>query len=125
VRRAAARWIVVIALIFSVGAHWAFIQSVAWLGMTVSYAQKAPLVEALTKTFDGQHPCEICKFVQEGQKKAEHEKEFHKLDLRLDLVFHGQQTFLNCPCLVPLELLGVAIWTSRNDSPPLPPPRVS
>jgi len=124
VRRACARWIVVIALIFTVGAHWAFIQSVAWLGMTVSYAQKAPLVEALAKTFDGQHPCEICKFVQEGQKKTEHENPFQKLDTRLDLVFQGQQTLLYSPSLAPLEFFGIALWTSRNDSPPLPPPRV-
>lgn len=121
-RRFWARWIVVVALTFSVGAHWALIQSLAWVGMTVSYAKHGSFVGALTKALDGQHPCEICKFVQEGQK-SERQKEFHSLDTKLDLLFQGGVTELNVPQVAPLEYLVSIPWTVRGDSPPYPVPR--
>ena len=59
---------VILAVILSVGLHWALLQSVAWTGMFVSFAQQTTLREAFTKTFDGKNPCRICKLVREGQK---------------------------------------------------------
>lgn len=121
-RRFWARWIIVMALTFSVGAHWALIQSLAWVGMTVSYAKQGSFVVALTKALDGQHPCEICKFVQQGQK-SERQKEFHSLDTKLDLLFQGGVTELSIPHVAPFEYLVSLPWTVRGDSPPSPPPR--
>ena len=51
------RFLIVLALAGSIGLHWAFLQSVAWDGMVISYSEDAPLSEALAKTFDGRHPC--------------------------------------------------------------------
>lgn len=36
------------------------LQVVAWGGMLVRYSREAPLREAVTKTFDGEHPCALC-----------------------------------------------------------------
>ena len=55
------------ALILAVGAHWIVLQSVAWAGMVINYSQNAPLTVALQKTFDGAHPCKLCKVVEEGR----------------------------------------------------------
>ena len=60
---------VVLALMVSIGLHWAFLQSVAWVGMVVSYSQTDSLSIALEKTFDGQHPCRLCHFVKDGQQQ--------------------------------------------------------
>ena len=57
------RLTVVPILIFVIGMHWVILQSVAWTGMIIVYSQTAPLREALAKTFDGEHPCGLCKAV--------------------------------------------------------------
>ena len=50
------------------GGHWAILQVGAWAGMAVSYSQQAGLMTGLSQTFDGEHPCPICKAIQDGQK---------------------------------------------------------
>src|SRR6184192_2864605 len=74
VRAKFAQAFVVCALVFAIGAHWTLLQSIAWVGMAVSYTQNSTLKEALLKTFDGKHPCTLCKVVQQGknaQKKQD------------------------------------------------------
>jgi hypothetical protein len=43
------------------------------MSMLVSFSQQGGLEEAISKTFDGKHPCKLCKLVSEG-KKAEHKQ---------------------------------------------------
>jgi hypothetical protein len=61
-------------LIVSVGGHWAFAQSLAWTGMLVTYSQEGTFQEAVQKTFDGAHPCKLCKAIDVG-KTAEKESQ--------------------------------------------------
>ena len=77
------RWLAVVTLTFALGVHWAILQSVAWVTMVASYSQTAPLKAALVKTFDGEHPCSICKFVAKG-KKSEQKQETQKLLTKFD-----------------------------------------
>ncbi|MCX6921740.1 MAG: hypothetical protein NT154_00750 [Verrucomicrobia bacterium] len=65
----------VAALACSIGLHWGFLQSVAWVGMVVNYSQDGTFGEALAKTFDGKHPCALCKAIATG-KKSERKSEF-------------------------------------------------
>src|SRR5690348_13071416 len=76
----------VFALILALGGHWALLQSVAWVGMTIENSRGLPLKEALIKTFDGKHPCSLCKFVAEG-KKSEKKPQAQTLTTKLDLFF--------------------------------------
>src|SRR6266702_1217567 len=72
-----------LALASSIGLHWTFLQAVAWAGMIVSFSQEAPLGEAVVKTFDGQHPCKLCKQIARGkqsEKKSEYKFESSKLE---------------------------------------------
>ncbi|MCB1209609.1 MAG: hypothetical protein KDK97_09800 [Verrucomicrobiales bacterium] len=71
-----AKVLLVAALMVSIGAHWAVIQGAAWVRMAVEYTvESGSVVDALEMTFDGMHPCSMCKVVQEGtqdqQKKQE------------------------------------------------------
>jgi hypothetical protein len=50
------------------GGQWAVLQSVAWAGMLASRLRTQRLPDAITTTFDGQHPCPLCKVVQTGRK---------------------------------------------------------
>lgn len=64
-----ARWMMVALLCISLGLQWTVLQGVAWTGMLISYARDGSLIEAVTKTFDGEHPCQLCKAVESGQKQ--------------------------------------------------------
>ena len=49
------------------GAHWIVLQGTAWTGMLVSRAISTSVSEALSSTFDGQHPCAMCSAIAEGK----------------------------------------------------------
>jgi hypothetical protein len=116
------QWSLVCALVFSIGAHWPILQSVAWVGMAVSYSQTAPLKEALEKTFDGQHPCQLCDFVQTG-KNAEKKQDSKKSPTRLDFWLN-----LDRAVIYPREVFSDGVFTNpsiagQSHAPPTPPPR--
>lgn len=118
-----ARWLVVMALVFSIGTHWMVLQSAAWMGMIVTYAQTSSVAEAFSKTFDGEHPCRLCHFVEEGRKA----ESTHQKDLKLEAkkTFFCQLPGLAlCPPL-DFNLITPASFSSqaRAEAPPLPPPR--
>jgi len=122
VLRKLAHWLIVVALVFSIGAHWAILQSVAWLGMAVSYSQNSSLKEALSKTFDGFHPCKLCKVVQEGkrsEKKQDAPKPFNKIDL---IAFSTTLT-LDGPAVDLISFGPMGVASPPGESPPTPPPR--
>lgn len=57
----------VAALMISIGAQWAVLQTAAWVSMAVTYTIKAGSVsEGLSQTFDGKHPCKLCHVVKKG-----------------------------------------------------------
>ena len=51
------------------GGHWGVMQVVAWSNMIVDYSAQDGLIEGAKKTFDGEHPCCMCKAISEGKKK--------------------------------------------------------
>jgi hypothetical protein len=51
------------------GGHWMALQSLAWTRMLVSYSRQGDLVSAVTKTFDGKHPCSLCKQVERAKSQ--------------------------------------------------------
>lgn len=63
------RLVALTALLLSVGGHWALIQSAAWAGMFLKFARQGSLHSAVIKTFDGKHPCQLCKLVDDEQRK--------------------------------------------------------
>jgi len=114
------QWVVVLALVLSIGGHWAFLQSVAWVGMAVTYSKDASLSQALEKTFDGHHLCKLCKAVRAGQK-AENSNEI-KVEVKKFDLMAGAQTFFvfGSPSVSPQIQLRPIL--SRNEAPLLRPP---
>ena len=90
--------------------------------MVISYAQEAPLTEAVVKTFDGQHPCSLCKQIAKGkrsEKKTEYKSELSKLKFPFA---PGAFTF-SAPFLSwELTALNLAV-NSLTHAPPGPPPK--
>ena len=91
--------LITLALAGSIGLHWSFFQVVAWTGMVISYSQNASLTEAVSKTFDGQHPCKLCKQIaksKRSEKKTDCKSELSKLEFpyaRVCFVFHAPSSF--------------------------------
>jgi hypothetical protein len=114
--------LIVLALASSIGLHWAFLQVVAWTGMVISYSQDRPVAAAVSDTFDGQHPCKLCKQIANG-KRAEKKSEFE---------FESSKVkFANAPVAfvfsAPPLLWEVAAANQSAEllphAPPVPPPR--
>ena len=116
------RILIAVALASSIGLHWAFLQAVAWAGMVITYSQEGPVSEAVAKTFDGHHPCDLCKQIEKSkrsEKKADYNFEFGKVQFpyaRVAFVFDRPQMFSE---LLPDRF---AADTLPN-TPPVPPPR--
>ena len=114
--------LIALALVFSIGLHWTLLQVVAWTGMVISYSQEAPLAEAVVKTFDGNHPCSLCKEIakaKHSEKKTEYRVEFGKLEFP-----RVSEEFVFC---APSSFQELRAPDDRADllmhAPPVPPPR--
>lgn len=104
-----------------VGGNWIFLQSCAWVSMTVSFSQQASVSQAIRWTFDGQHPCQLCKIVKEGRKS---ETKSPGLLVSLKVEFISQPGTI--PIWGPSQPLSFAPPPSAisltAEPPPLPPP---
>jgi hypothetical protein len=112
-----------LALAGSIGAHWAFLQSLAWAGMVVTYSQDAPVSVAIAKTFDGEHPCCICEQIardKKADKKADVKTDINKLDFRYAATAYN----FHPPSFYWETFPRNDIAPFLNQVPPLPPPRV-
>ena len=64
-----------LAVFVSGGGHWALLQSVAWARMLVSYSRTDSLADAVGKTFDGEHPCPMCKKIKADRERERQEQQ--------------------------------------------------
>ena len=105
------------------GGHWMALQSVAWTRMLVSYSRGGQIVAAVTKTFDGRHPCSLCKEIQRA-KSTEPEP-------ARNMEVENQATFV-VPALVAMMRSEGVSWRMeipewhgevRAEQPTAPPPR--
>jgi hypothetical protein len=74
---------VVFALVATLCAHWALLQTVAWTTMLADNLQSRSLHDAMSMTFDGRHPCPICKAIA-AAKKSEHKNQVSFEKVRLE-----------------------------------------
>ena len=112
-------------LVLCLGLHWALLQTVAWTGMLIRYSQDRPLAEAVSDTFDGQHPCPMCEVIEQGREDERQEREQYpsksgpKMDWAIiweSSSFHfleKREEFATVGCSRGL----------RTRTPPTPPPR--
>jgi hypothetical protein len=60
------RLLLAAALLYGSGAQWLLVQGGAWAGMLAARAGRGPIARALSTTFDGAHPCRVCRLVKRG-----------------------------------------------------------
>ena len=117
-------------MFFVAGGHWTVLQTVAWAEMLHDYSQRTgSLTAAVGQTFDGQHPCDLCRDIQAARCK-EHKGSPILPDAKADAKVKAA---LSDPALLPASRVAatarvfpaafVSPAISRSDSPPTPPPR--
>lgn len=107
--------------------HWGLLQSIAWARMLLEYSDSYGLTRGVKYTFDGEHPCPLCKRIQQAQADAGADDRVMRLppptDLRCTL-----PAFARVPGAAgtrsPLSRASRR-WEGRlAEQPPVPPPRV-
>lgn len=124
VRHKFAQTAVAFLLILTVGGHWFFLQSVAWVGMFTKFSRTSTVSQALVKTFNGKNPCKLCLVVEEG-KRAENKHDSIKVETKLDLFFLDRHAHWQPPLLERFQpfLPQFTPALARFEQPPTPPPQ--
>jgi hypothetical protein len=116
------KFFLVLALAATLGAHWALLQTVAWTTMLADNLCTHSVKEAVTETFDGDHPCDLCKAIAAG-KQSERKTEFSLQAQKLEFPPAQENFVLIAPTqfqLLPLENSSAKSFAQK---PLLQPPR--
>ncbi len=114
--------LLIAALLVATGGHWAVLQTVAWTNMLASNLRTESFDAAVAKTFDGQHPCKLCKVISAG-KKSERKSEFPTLAKKLEFVSDRLVFVFSPPQDFRLAPDFAAFVSSTSNRPLVPPPR--
>jgi hypothetical protein len=106
----------------SLGLHWIALQTVAWTTMLAANLSCENLSTAVSNTFDGQHPCCLCKAIAAG-KKSEKKSDLNLGKTKLEYPPMARNFQLFAP--VSFNLVAVDNHSAESffSKPPLPPPR--
>lgn len=105
--------------------HLPALQVVAWTGMVIKYAQDVPLTEALEMTFDGDHPCPLCKAIRKAQTGSQQEIKAPNLPEHSPWVLESAEGWMPVFCARPDASFDHSSRTSVLYRPPVPPPRTT
>ena len=119
-----------LAVMALLGGHWAVLQSFAWARMMGQFARQESLASALTKTFDGRHPCALCLVVQQGhqaEQRSQKDQPYLKLGNGPDLLCDLRTTPVPAPSMQARQAVPfVPGWHDDFlESPHTPPPRAA
>jgi hypothetical protein len=106
-----------------IGGHWMALQSAAWIEMVIDYSNQSPLSLALEKTFDGTHPCKLCKTVSKG-RSHEQKNEKAKLLVKFQAVL-AEQSGMLMPESKSVDYPVLARYHAALRSPPPTPPPIA
>jgi hypothetical protein len=112
----------VLALVAMLGAHWALLQTVAWTTMLADNLQSGSIREAVTKTFDGKHPCCLCKAIAAG-KQSEKKTDFSLQSQKLEFPLLKENFVLVAPSRFEVFSAADSFAKSFSQKPLLQPPR--
>ena len=120
------RLLIICCALYLSGAHWMVLQTAAWTGMVVSRSVSTSVSEALETTFDGKHPCRMCKSIERAhQEERQADRDFKQLKEMGDLKFleFERTTLLSSPAPASFSFPKVMMaFASRSEAPPTPPP---
>jgi hypothetical protein len=117
-----AKIVLVLALACAIGLHWAFFQSLAWTSMLADNLCSVSLGQAVTRTFDGRHPCPLCKAIAEG-KKSEKKSQATPCFKTFEFPPATEDFVLTPPARFASPFPALLLARTLFETPPTPPPR--
>ena len=118
------RLLMAVALACSVGLHWSFLQSLAWTAMLADNLTTTSFSVAVQHTFDGQHPCALCKAIAKGRKSEKKSDALLSLK-KFEALSRSVAFALSPPASFPTIAAPRALLEPLTHAPPKPPPRAS
>ena len=112
---------VTVLLVVVLGGQWALFQTMAWTTMLATNLQSNSLDAAVSMTFDGKHPCSLCRAIAAG--KQSEKKNTATPNQRFDGLLPRQNFTLIAPSRLKLVPQLDASSGSIPREPPTPPPR--
>ena len=119
-------WLLIGTLFVSLGGHLTLLQTFAWGSMFVGFSRTASLQESASKTFDGDHPCSLCKVVNDT-KKQDQKKSLVKAESKMEVIIPSRVVLKN-PLGTSVKLIVPAYFGFPVEccfGVPLRPPRVA
>lgn len=113
--------LIVFSLVATLSAHWALLQTVAWTSMLADNLESCSFHDAVVRTFDGQHPCPLCKAIA-AAKKSEQKNQATFGQQKLDFPPIEECLVLIGPPRTEIPSLS-SVSESILQKPPTPPPR--
>lgn len=123
-----ARRMIVLLVCLSLGMHWVVLQGIAWTGMFIAFAREGAVMEAVEKTFDGEHACALCQKVKEGRESSGSTQPQQggqgqgKL-AKIDAVLVAAVRLVPPAAMLMTFAPSRAVLIQRNELPETPPPR--
>jgi hypothetical protein len=94
--------------------------------MVVEYSQHCPISKAIAQTFDGDHPCDLCKEIQQSKKQSDQQQKYNfSASNKIDLRMAAARLILFPPTHFDLQCVPDRRAVIRTDVPPVPPPRLA
>jgi hypothetical protein len=117
------RAITVLALSGAIGLQWLALQSIAWTSMIIDYSKRGTLCHAIAQTFDGAHPCSLCRVVNKANS-SENKTDLQVLTPKVDMICTKGRAITLFRPFVNFEYSTSNCFLSEiAHSPPIPPPR--
>jgi hypothetical protein len=115
------------ALFLSVGGHLALLQGVAWVTMIRDFSRTGSVTAAVEKTFDGKHPCAMCKKIAAQRTQEESAPVTTKVDKKAEVFIASDGASIPLPIVrafafPPHPFLNVP---EQLSAPPVPVPIVA
>jgi hypothetical protein len=117
-----AKMVMIVTLVAMTGAHWALLQSVAWTSMLAENLSCGSVGQAVSHTFDGKHPCPLCKAIAAG-KKSEKKKDFAPHAQKFEFLLANQNPAPAALSRFEAPTPAIAFPKVHFQKPPVPPPR--
>jgi hypothetical protein len=117
----AGKFVMLLTVLLLVAGQWGVLQTLAWATMLVDYSRAESLSAAVVKTFDGHHPCALCRTVQAGRQQ-EHRASLASEPFRLECTAPAVLTFIHPDASVPVMPQAQLPPPGHRDPPLTPPP---
>ena len=119
--------VMALALFLSAGGHWAMLQGVAWATMVRDFSRTGSVTSAVEKTFDGKHPCPLCKKIASARAHEEKAPVTVKAEKKAELFVATSSE------IVPRPSVGIFVYPplpcvnppEPPSAPPVPVPRAT